>query len=122
MSSKKKLGQEIPPLANVVWYNMDYKLLNGVVLPNNAWDGLVDLAPIFRCRDLGQTVRFAIEQFLMQNAGILVTKDKGWIGKLAELRAQTDLNGRKPDGAGMENVQLLHRMYDQMKEVADGKN
>ncbi|MGD0177749.1 MAG: hypothetical protein ABSC50_13100 [Candidatus Bathyarchaeia archaeon] len=105
MSSKKKLGREVPPLVVVKWYNMDYKLLSGVVLPEHAWNALVQLAPIFGCRDLGHAVRFAIEQFIEQNAGILVTKDRDWIRKLGELRGQVDLNGTKPDGAGIENVQ-----------------
>ncbi|MGD0177063.1 MAG: hypothetical protein ABSC50_09600 [Candidatus Bathyarchaeia archaeon] len=121
MSSKKK-NLEKPPLALVSWYNMNYKLLNGLVLPEYAWNGLTELAPVFGCRDLGHALRFAIEQFLVANAGILVTKDKDWIRKLAELRNMTELNGSKPDSTGIENVRLLNGMFDQMRKAEDSAN
>jgi len=121
LSSKKK-NLEKPPLALVSWYNMNYKLLNGLVLPEYAWNGLTELAPVFGCRDLGHALRFAIEQFLVANAGILVTKDKDWIRKLAELRNMTELNGSKPDSTGIENVRLLNGMFDQMRKAEDSAN
>jgi Arc/MetJ-type ribon-helix-helix transcriptional regulator len=113
---EKETTKKADHYSSIHWFNMDYWLLNGFLLPEVAHTALCELVDLGRFPDLDSAIREGIKIILEENGALLVRHDRKWLPQLADLREVfKDASNVKPDEAGMGNVRLL----DQMREASE---
>jgi hypothetical protein len=109
MSDKKKKNQ----YSSIAWYNTNYWLLNGFLLPELAYSAISDLILAGRVKGLDAALREAIRNLIAENTAVLVRTNAKWTKLLGEMDEAFKENAAaaKPDNAGAENLRLLEKMY-----------
>lgn len=117
MNSKKNQASR-DHYGTIHWFNMDYWLLNGLLLPGMAHTALCDLVNSRRFPDVDSAICEGIRIVLEENSPLLIRLDRKWIHMLSDMNeAFKDPRRLKPDEAGEENVRLLNEMYRSMRKA-----
>ena len=113
----KKKAKERRHYGTVAWYNLVYWLLNGFLLPGEAYSGLCALVNAGRFKSLHEAIREGIRSILDENASLLVRTDSKWMYAWKQMNGQfKGAVQAKPDTAGAENLKLLDKMYEAMNK------
>jgi Arc/MetJ-type ribon-helix-helix transcriptional regulator len=109
MSNKKKARENY---GTVHWFNMNYWLLNGFMLPSEAYSDICHLVNQGRYSGVDEAIRAGIKTLLLQNARFLPEQSLGHLDKTFKHPAH-----EKPDKAGQYNVDLLEKMYASIQKA-----
>lgn len=114
----KKTRKERDRYSTIHWYNLNYWLLNGFLLPSDAHSALCELINLGRFHDVDAAIREGIRTVIEENSALLVRNDRKWIPRLSGMsEGFKDARREKPDRAGEENVQFLNQMYQRMRKA-----
>jgi len=117
----KKTSSKTNHHGSISWYNMNYWLLNGFLLPGLGYSALCDLVRAGRFKSLDAAILEGIGAIIEENASLLVRTDSKWMHMLNGLKdVNKDPRHEKPDLAGAENVRFLEKMYE-AREKAESK-
>lgn len=118
MKNKKPNGKKNHYSA-VSWFNGDYWLLNGFLLPELAYSALCELVRSGCFHDLDSAIRMGIKVIIDENTALLVRGNRRWIDQLTHLERDFKENPAiaKPDNAGEENIRFLNQMYASMHKA-----
>ena len=120
MKSKKKAQASRGHYGTIHWYNLDYWLLNGLLLPGMAHTALCELVNSRRFPDVDSAICEGIRIVLQENSPLLIRLDRKWIHMLSDMNtAFKDPARAKPDGAGEENVRFLNQMYESIRKAEE---
>ena len=92
------------------WYNMEYQMINGLLLKNQACDELCRLIKQGVCEDLGDAIRQGIIALLIDKARYLM-KDDGIAGVLERIRQISRPGDMKPGESAVWTIKCLQEMY-----------
>jgi Arc/MetJ-type ribon-helix-helix transcriptional regulator len=104
--------------STISWFNGDYWLMNGFLIPHTAQMALCRLIDSGRFKDVDSAIREGIEIVIQENAPRLIRNDRYWLNglrKIGELCEKAEK--AKPDEAGLGNIRLLNRMYRAMEKA-----
>ena len=117
MSKKKSTRRH----STVHWYNRDYWLQNGFLLPERAYSALCELINLGRYGSLDEAIRAGIRTVIEENSALLVRSNSKWVNDLSHLdETFKDPSCERPDNAGAENLRLLDKMYEAIHKSENG--
>lgn len=98
--------------SSIHWFNVDYWMQNGFLLPELGYSALCELVNLGRFESLDTAILEGIRTVLEENTSLLVRSDRKWIRRLNHMdEAFRDPSREKPDEAGAENLRFLNEMY-----------
>lgn len=98
---------------SIAWFNMNYWMLNGLLLPSLAYTAICDLVNLGRVSSLDGAIREGLRMVIEENTPLLVRSDRKWIRYLSRMdEAFRETKREKPDNAGAENLRFLNKMYE----------
>lgn len=101
-------------MATATWYNMDYWLVNGLLLKNTHFTALGDLIP-WKYENVGEAIREGVKLLLLENAALLAagahTLHKSKVKLVQAIVSPDRPQDMKPDGVGSFKVRVLEEMY-----------
>jgi Arc/MetJ-type ribon-helix-helix transcriptional regulator len=114
----KKTSKKRDHYGSIAWYNTDYWLLNGFLLPDRAHSALSELIRSGRFHDLDAAIREGIRIVLEENSALLIRNDRKWIPMLSRMdEIFKNAAFEKPDRAGAEHVKFLNQMYQSIAKA-----